>query len=78
MNMFPAVFEFTKLGRDQVTKTVAINSEKELWSAIEPHFLSRDLYWTYDCDTNQGKVYFGVFRLGGEFKIVGWSAKAEK
>lgn len=71
MSIFPNVFEFTKLGRDQVSKTAIVKTEKDFWKVIKPHFFSNDLDWTYDCDTNEGKIYFGGFRLGGEFKIAG-------
>jgi hypothetical protein len=62
-------FRFKDIGRNKIEKTVTLTDEYDIFKAVQPHLMSRDLSFEYDPETNEGAVFAG-FRQVGTFQKV--------
>lgn len=64
--------KFKNLGRWKATFEASIKEldHGSLLKAVRPYLMSRDVEFSVDPDTNEGRVLVGGFRAVGTFKVL--------
>lgn len=62
-------FKVYNLGRHKVNKTIVVNGDESFWSQIESHLMSDHLEYHYNTETEQGKIFAGLYHVGSFERI---------